>query len=360
MNGTRIYLDHAATTPLLPQAKAAVAEAMSQWANPSSVHAEGRSARAALEDSRRRIGRALDWRGDLLFTATATEAAALAFRRWQSGPPPIISAVEHDAIGDQCAEDARTVVPVDRTGIVDRDALEAALAASPGGLVAVQHVNSETGIVQPIAAIHAIVERAGSHLLVDCAQSAGKLPLPPADLAIVNASKVGGPPGASALLARDLSLLVPSGGQERGYRRGTENLPAIMGFAAAIEAEAWDMALLTRLRDMLEDRLRRHGATIIGESATRSPAIGAYAMPGLSAMAQLVRFDSLGFAVSAGSACASGTTRKSAVLDAMQVDDDIAERTIRVSFGPSTSEDEVAAFADAWIKMAEDAAAKAA
>jgi cysteine desulfurase len=357
----RIYLDHAATTPVLPQAREALVDALERWANPSSPHAEGRRAKAALEDARARIKAALGWNGDLIFTATASEAAALAFRRCrEQGPKPAISTVEHDAIRAQVPTGEGWNLEVGRDGLLSPEGLSTWLHMAPGGLVAVQHANSETGIVQPIAQIGEAVDAAGSFLLVDCAQSAGKLPLPPADLLIVSSSKVGGPPGAAALLVRDLKLLVPTGGQEKGYRRGTENLPAIVGWAAALEAQAWDFDRLNRLRARLDIKLRAQGAEIVGADAGRLPTIGAYAMPGLSAMAQLVRFDALGFAVSAGSACSSGKVKTSHVLEALRAPADFAEKVIRVSFGPSTSEAEVDAFAEAWASLAHEAKARAA
>jgi cysteine desulfurase len=357
----RINLDHAATTPILPEAREAMAAAMDAWANPSSPHADGRKARALLEQAREEVRAALGWNGEVIFTSTASEAAALAFRRChQQGPKPALSTVEHDAIRAQVPEGEGFNLAVGPNGLVDPEMLATWLRLAPGGLVAIQHCNSESGVLQPIEQISEVVDLAGSYMLVDCAQSAGKYPLPPADLLIVSSSKVGGPPGAAALLVQDLKLLVPAGGQERGYRRGTENLPAIAGFAAALSAQAWDMTAMAELRAALEERLWRHGVTTVCGGSPRSAAIGAYAMPGLSAMAQLVRLDSMGFSVSAGSACSSGTTKASHVLDALKLEPDVAANTIRVSFGPHTSMDEVMAFADAWIMLAGEAAARAA
>ncbi len=338
-----------------------MAEALERWANPSSPHAEGRAAKAALEDARARIKAALGWTGDLIFTATASEAAALAFRRCHEvGPKPALTTVEHDAIRSQVPEGEGWNLFVGEDGILPPESLSQWLHIAPRGLVAVQHANSETGIVQPIAQIGEAVDAAGSFLLVDCAQSAGKIPLPPADLLIVSSSKVGGPPGAAALLVRDLKLLVPTGGQEKGYRRGTENLPAILGWAAALEAKAWDLERLLRLRARLDVKLMCEGAEIIGHDVARLPTIGAYAMNHMSAMAQLVRFDALGFAVSAGSACSSGKVKTSHVLAALGAPPEFAEKVIRVSFGPDTSEAEVDAFVKAWVSLATEAKARAA
>jgi cysteine desulfurase len=363
----RLYLDHAATTPVLPEARAAMAEALDRWANPGSPHADGRAARAELEQARERIKRLLGWSGELIFTSGATEAARLAFRRCHlQGPKPAMSMVEHDAVRSQAGPEDRWNLNVGSTGLLNPRDLGFWLNTAPGGVIAVQHVNNETGVIQPLGDIVEVVDAAGSYLLADCAQSAGKVALPPADLIMVSAHKLGGPPGVGALLARDLNLLVPEGAQERGYRRGTENLPAIMGFAAALEANAWDMAHIETMRKYLESRLVEHGAIIVGERqapvepAPRLPTIGAYAMPHVSAMAQLVQFDSRGISVSAGSACSSGTTKGSHVTDAMGIAPDVASRMIRVSFGPSTQMNDVMTFADAWIAIADEAKARAA
>jgi len=363
----RIYLDHAATTPILPQAREAMALAMEQWANPSSPHADGRKARALLDESRERIKSALGWDGELIFTSGASEAARLAFRRCHlQGPKPAITTVEHDAVRSQIPEGEGWNLNVGPTGLLDPRALAEWLHLAPGGLIAVQHVNNETGAMQNVDDVVEAVHAAGSYLLADCAQSAGKVPLPRADLIMVSAHKLGGPPGVGALLVRDPRLLVPEGGQEQGYRRGTENLPAILGFAAAVEACAWDTRGMQGLRQELEDRLVRHGATVIGagqspiNDAPRLATIGAYAMPRVSAMAQLVRLDLAGISVSAGSACSSGTNKPSHVHAAMGLDSKLAERVVRVSFGPSTSMDDVMTFADAWIAIAEEAGARAA
>jgi cysteine desulfurase len=360
----RIYLDHAATTPVLPEARVAVAEALERWANPSSPHADGRNAKRMLEDARERIKAALGWTGDLIFTGSASEAAALAFARCRlQGPKPALSTVEHDAIRRQVPDGEGLNLPVGSKGLLDPESLAGWLHLAPGGLIAVQHVNSETGVIQPIADLIEATDVAGSYLLVDCAQSAGKLPLPPGDLLIISAHKFGGPPGAAALLVRDLKMLVPTGGQERGYRGGTENLPAIMGMAAALELRAREGGALKRQlrnRAILDEWLEAQGGTVICRDSVRSPYVGSYAMPHMSAQAQLVRFDGMGFSVSAGSACSSGSMKPSHVLEALGVDPDLAARIIRVSFAPETREEDVLAFARAWQSLAAEAASRAA
>jgi cysteine desulfurase len=355
----RLYLDHAATTPVLPEAQAAIADAMGTWANPSSPHADGRGARAALERARADIAEALDWRHDIIFTSGATEAIAIAASRAKVAGR-FYGATEHDAVGSAIAVQG-AVVPVDRKGRLDLAALDELMAAKPA-LVAVQQVNNETGVVQPLAEISERVRSAGSLLLADCAQGAGKRPLPDADFIAVAAHKVGGPPGFGALLVKDIAKLASSGGQERGYRRGTENLPAAAGLAAALKSRAFADAMprLAELRERLETEIVRSGGLPIASDAERSAAIGAYAMPGVASTSQLVQFDLAGIAISAGSACSSGSMKPSKVLEAMGLPAEIASAVIRVSFGPATNEADIDRFVAAWRGIRERASSRAA
>jgi len=355
----RIYLDHAATTPILPQAREAMAEAIECWANPSSPHSEGRKASALLERSRETVREALDWRHDVIFTSGASEAVAIAAHRARV-PGRIVGATEHAIVPHEMGSDA-TVIPVDRDGMIDLQALKATLEAGPA-LVAIQHVNNETGVIQPMAEIAAIVREAGSLLLADCAQSAGKVALPDADFIAVSAHKLGGPPGIGALLVRDLSTLEPTGGQEKGYRRGTQDMPAAAAFAAALECRtlADAMPRLAGLRRRLEEGVKAEGGVVIAEASPRIPNIGAVALPGASQASLLAQFDLAGFAVSAGSACSSGKMKASAVLKAMNVEPRLATSFLRISFGPSTSEEEIDAFIEEWGRIAKRAAARAA
>ncbi|MBI1403562.1 MAG: aminotransferase class V-fold PLP-dependent enzyme [Porphyrobacter sp.] len=325
----RVYLDHAATSPLRPEARAAMEEGFRLWANPSSPHAEGRKARAALEDARERIKRALGWEGELIFTSGASEALWIALNRAKV-ERRIVSAVEHDAVF-RAAPDAE--VFADDT--------------APGAdtILAVQHVNSETGTVNPVSGMAPTLRETGTCLLSDCAQSAGKLALPDADMMVVSAHKFGGPIGIGALLVRDFNLLDPVGGHERGYRQGTENLPGALGMAAALEAGDWATSSDQRAafaKGVAAQRLA------IGEQVDY---IFALTHPDMSAQALLIRLDAMGFAVSAGSACSSGTLKKSRVLDAFGVPDDVAARTIRVSIGWSTTPEELERFAEAWASL---------
>lgn len=331
---TRIYLDHAATTPIRPEAAAAVAEGMRRWANPSSPHAEGRAARAALEDARGRIAEALGWDGQVILTGGASEALAIALR----GRRAVASAVEHDAVW-RATPDA---------GVLAADPIVRDVPAG-AEIAAIQHANSETGVLQPLAGLD---RPAGTLLLADCAQTAGKLALPPADLLVVSAHKLGGPPGIGALLVRDLAMLTPTGGQEFGYRPGTENLPAALGFAAALEAPRDWLADVARWRRLIDAAIEAEGGEVIARDSTRLDTVASYRMPGVAAAAQLIRFDLAGIAVSAGSACASGTLKPSRTLKAIGLSDAAASETIRVSLGWTTTHDEVARFIEQWAAIA--------
>ncbi len=338
---TPLYLDHAATTPVLDVARDALLEGLRLWANPSSPHAAGRAARAALENARARVAVALGWSGEVIFTSGASEALALAISRGAL-PLAAVAATEHDAVLRH--RGSAELLPVDRLGRVAPK--ECALP----GLVAVQQVNSETGVIQPLAPIAEAVRDAGGMLLADCAQSAGKIALPGADLIALSAHKFGGPVGIGVLLVRDWALLQPSGGQERGYRPGTENLPGALAMAAALEAGSGWIDEAARLRAHLEAALVAAGGEIVAAGAPRLPTIGAYRMAGKSANAQLIGFDRTGIAVSAGSACSSGSLKPSHVLTAMAQEN--AGEVIRVSIGRETTALDIEAFIAAWREMA--------
>ena len=347
----RVYLDWAASAPLDPAARAAMLDA---HANPSSVHAEGRAARAALESARAAVLSSFGVPGTCIFTSGASEALRLAIGGARAACV-LVSAIEHEAV--QLAAPGATIVPVDPTGQVDPGALAAMLAAAPApALVCVMHANNETGVVQPIADIARVVRGAGGLLLVDAVQSALRLPWPDADFVAVSAHKLGGPPGVGALVVRDPALLPPGGGaQEGGHRPGTQNLPGIRGFAAALRARATDPAWVPRvaaLRERLEARLIAAGADVAGEVANRLPHISCVRMAGVEAMRQLMLFDLQGFAVSAGAACSSGRVRASHVLRAMGWSKTAAGEAIRVSLGWTTTAADVDAFAEAWERAA--------
>ena len=328
-------------------------EGFNQWANPSSPHADGRAAQSMLENARRRFKSALGWGGEVIFTSGASEAVAIALKH--SKPKrQLISPVEHDVVL-RFGQNAKAL-PVDLKGMVVPANLNHLLKGEEEqALVAIQSVNNETGVMQDLPALSKVTRDRGAILMADCAQSAGKVPLPDADMIVVAGHKFGGPPGVGALLLKDLKLLNASGGQEQGYRSGTENLPYIMGMTAALEAPANWAGRATELRQHLDDAIKKEGGTIIAEHAPRIATIASYRMPGVAANTQLIRFDMAGFSVSAGSACSSGTLKTSHVLEAMGVDEKLAKETIRVSIGRDTSRSQIYAFIEQWKKIAAEA-----
>ena len=348
--GPRIYLDHASTTPILPEAAEAIARACRSWANPSSAHAEGRAVRAAMEEARARIAAALGWDGALVFTSGATEAIEIVMRR-AIGGPRIVSAIEHPAVL-RSAEGAR-LIGARADGTLDLDDLDGALEAAERPLVAVQHVNNETGVIHPMECVAERVKAAGGLLLADCAQSASKLALPEANFIVVAAHKFGGPPGIGALLVKDSATLEPVGGQEGGYRPGTAAVPSIMGFAAAAEADHRWFEEAKHLRAKLDSAILEAGGEIVAAEAPRIATIAAYRMPGVPAASQMMQMDLAGIAVSAGSACSSGSLKTSHVLLAMGMSEEAAREVIRVSFGPQTVESDIDALLGEWRKLYE-------
>ena len=348
-SATRIFLDHAATTQLLPEGRVALERGYYAWANPSSPHAEGRKARALLEEARATLAELLGWRHDVIFTGGASEAIEIAAARARV-EGRVHGATEHAIVPHAFGPSAR-VIPVGPDGLIDEAALDAVLAEGPG-LVAIQQVNNETGILQPLELLYRKIHEAGSLLLADCAQSASKVPLPEADFIALSAHKLGGPPGIGALLVKDLGTLEPVGGQEKGYRRGTQDAPSALAFAAALAARPYDMERMARLRTRLDEGVKAAGGVVIGENSPRLPTIGAISLPGASSATLLVQFDLAGIAVSAGSACSSGKMKESAVLAAMGVAPEIANGFLRISFGPHTTESEIDAFLSEWGRIA--------
>jgi cysteine desulfurase len=341
----RLYLDHAATTPVVPAARAAIGEALERWANPSSPHSDGRRARAALEDARERTKTALGWDGELIFTSGASEAIFLGL----GGFDAVASAVEHDAVFAAVGKEGR--IAVDPSGIVKLPGI------ASGRRHAIQQVNNETGVIQPLEDFTVRIGEGGGLLFADCSQGAGKLPLPQADMIAMSAHKLGGPPGIGALLVRDLGLLQPTGGQEKGYRRGTENLPAAAGLAAALEAGFGWMEEASRLRGLLDAAIEDAGGEVVAKDSPRIATIASYRMSGISASSQLIGFDMAGISVSAGSACSSGTLKTSHVLGAMGWDAKAASEVVRVSFGPTTSGADIDRFISAWHSIKDRAQA---
>jgi cysteine desulfurase len=264
----RLYLDHAATTPMVPAAHEAMTRGIERWSNPNSPHAEGRAARALLEQARSTIADVLGWRHDVIFTSGASEAVEIVARRAKI-EGRAHGATEHAIVPHAMGPRSR-VIPVRPDGLIDEKALEDVLVEGPT-LVAIQHVNNETGIIQPLDRMAGKIRAAGSLLLADCAQSAGKLPLPDADFIAACGHKLGGPPGIGVLLVKDLATLEAVGGQEKGYRRGTQDMPSALAFAAALAAKPYDMKRLQELRTRLEASVKSDGGGVIGEEAARIP-----------------------------------------------------------------------------------------
>ena len=363
------YLDYNATAPVKPAVARAVAAALKLGGNASSVHRPGRASRAALDLARERVAALVGADPEtVVFTSGGTEANALALRSLvaRGAARLLISATEHDSVlapayhaGVEVSE--LTVGP---DGVVDLPALDRALAVPGTAVVAVHLANNETGVLQPIPEIAARVHAASGWLHCDAVQGPGRVPVDAAELGAdtlaLSAHKIGGPQGAGAVVAAAAGRLSPlqlGGGQERGLRAGTENVPGIAGFGMAAALAAQDLAraaVLAGLRDGLERRLRaaRPEARIMGQGAPRLPNTSCMALPGMSSETQVIALDLAGIAVSAGAACSSGRVRQSHVLRAMGAASVLAGSAIRVSFGWATTADDVDRFAAAWLAMA--------
>lgn len=362
------YLDHNATSPLRPEARAATLAALDETGNPSSPHGPGRAARATVERARRTIAAAFDMPSDsVVFTSGGTEANNLALRGLGAAAT-LVSAVEHDSVLAAAPGGAERI-PVDGDGIVDLGWLERRLAAGGVGLVSVMLANNETGVIQPIEAVVRLAHDAGALVHTDATQAAGRILVSFADLDVemmtISAHKLGGPPGVGALLIQEglpLRPLLRGGRQENGLRAGTENVPAIAGFAAAVTAAAdGDEARLRTLRDRLEAGLLAAApeARIFAAGVARLPNTVCVAMPGIPAETQVMALDLAGVAVSAGSACSSGKVRASHVLDAMGVEAAVARRAIRISLGWNSTADDVDRCVGAWAALAARAGGRA-
>jgi cysteine desulfurase len=369
MTGSRAYLDYNASAPLKPTARAAMLAALEIDANPSSVHAEGRAARQAVEKARRQVAALCNAKPDhVTFTSGATEAAsALLTPNWRMGRAPLtfsrlyISAADHPCLlnGGRFPREAVTAVGVDADGLVDLTALQAVIESHDRAeglpLVAIHLANNETGVVQPVREIARIAKDAGAVVVLDAVQAAGRVPLDVsegyADFLILSSHKIGGPKGAGAIVARsDLMMpepLISGGGQEKGHRAGTENLAAIVGFGAAAREALTDLAAageLSSKRDAIEAIVfaAAPDATIFGRNAPRLPNTTFFALPGLKAETVQIAFDLAGVALSAGSACSSGKVGPSHVLKAMGHGDHAG--ALRVSIGAGTTEEDIALF----------------
>lgn len=372
--GERVYLDWNATAPLRPEARAAMVAAMDAVGNPSSVHAEGRAARHLIEEARENVAALIAAEPrNVVFTSGGTEANVLALTPHLvcgSDKAPrgrlLLSAIEHASVraGGRFPADRVEDIPVNADGVVDLGALERRLAGLAGSrpLVSIMHANNETGVLQPIAGVAAMVHAAGGLLHVDAVQSVGKISFDinelGTDLVTVSAHKLGGPKGVGALVVRSADLhvadaLIKGGGQERGLRAGTENVAGIAGFgaaASAVRARSEDACRIKALRERLEAGLER-SAIVFGAGAERLPNTTLFAVPGVKAETALIALDLAGFAVSSGSACSSGKVASSHVLAAMGVAPALAAGAIRVSIGHATTEGDIDLFLRAWTKL---------
>jgi len=370
----RVYLDWNATTPLRPEAKAAMAAAWDISGNPSSVHAEGRQARRLVEEARASIAAAVGGRPqDVIFSSGGTEANALALTpglRRGAGQPAerlLVSAIEHTSVlsGRRFPAETIATIKVTPSGVVDLGHLRALLHDGPPALVSVMLANNETGAIQPVAEVAEIVHAAGGLLHVDAIQAFGKLPFDirsmGADLVTLSAHKIGGPKGVGALvLAADVQGLEPllrGGGQELGRRAGTENVAGIAAFGAAAKAAMGllegNAARLRALRDSLEQGLRQtRGMIVFSGDARRLPNTTLFTVPGLKAETAVIGFDLAGIAVSSGSACSSGKVQPSHVLAAMGLGRDLAQGAVRLSLGWSTSQTDIDMTLEAWRTLA--------
>jgi cysteine desulfurase len=359
----RVYLDHNATSPLRPAVKAAMLAALETCGNASSIHREGRTARKIMDDAREAIARSLGCLPQMLsFTSGGTEANNGAIRG-VGAEHLIVSAIEHPSVLAAAKATGKRVdvLPVDGQGRVGVAALSA-LLQRPNTLVSVQLANNETGVVQDIAAIAAVVHQAGALLHVDAVQAFKKIPvnfgLMGCDLLTLAAHKAGGPQGIGALVVRDGLMIEPllaGGGQELGRRAGTENIAAIAGFGALAQEPLLETQSLV---DRLEQGLP--GGVVFSREATRLPNTSCFAIPGLKAETLLINLDLAGLAVSSGSACSSGKVGRSHVLEAMGVAPDVAACAIRVSLGWNTTEADILRFLETLNGLRERASARAA
>lgn len=351
-----IYLDNNATTPLRPEAKEAMMRAMDVPGNPSSVHGFGQAQRRIVEDAREQVAQMARVKpANVIFTSGGSEANNTVLGG-VAADHILTTSVEHASVLD--AVPTATILPVDKNGTIQLDALRAALSEQNGpALLSVMAANNETGVIQPIEAVAEIAREYSAKLHVDAIQAAGKIDLMPiaalADAVALSAHKLGGPQGVGAIIVRDgvpFEPLVKGGGQERRRRAGTENVIGIAGFGAAAKAamdEFETFQALSDIRDGIETALAGDGV-IYGQDAPRLANTSCIGMEGVSAETQVMAFDLAGIAISAGSACSSGKVEPSHVLCAMGLSDEKAGQTIRMSLGWASDPSDAGAFIDAW------------
>jgi cysteine desulfurase len=368
---TRSYLDYNATAPLRPEVREAMLAALDTHGNPSSVHAEGREARALVECARAKVARLAGAKPEnVIFTSGGSEANALALAA-QTGEAwhCYISAVEHPSVlaGGRFYRESTSRIPVSGDGVIDLEVLAAELAKHHLGgwrpFVSLMAANNETGAIQPVAEAAEIVHEAGGVLHTDAVQVAGRLPLDfgalGADMMTLSAHKIGGPKGVGALVLREgvpVEPLIKGGGQERRRRAGTENVAGIAGFGVAAElaaAEVERASELASLRDELEERALavEPDTVVVSGRVARLPNTSCLAVPGTKAETLVIGLDLAGVAVSAGSACSSGKVEASHVLNAMGLSPELAQGAIRVSLGFGTVSADIERFIGTWSEL---------
>jgi cysteine desulfurase len=360
-----VYLDYNATALVRPEAAAAVARALAQGGNPSSVHAAGRAARAVVETARADVAQLVGVQpASVTFLSGGTEASALAIESavLAGCERIIVGATEHEAVVESAKVAGVPVEewPVDDGGVADLIWLVNRLSDGPRALVCLMAANNETGVIQPVAEASAVVRAAGGWLHVDAVQAAGKIPIDfnalGADTMALAAHKLGGPQGVGALIAgprATLSRRLHGGGQERGRRAGTENVPGIAGFGAAARLAASEPARLAASaehRDHLAETVKRARAVVLGESAPRLPQTLCFAAEGFSSEVQVMGLDLAGVMVSAGAACSSGKVKASRVVEAMGRPD-LAPFVVRVSGGWATTAADWVRCGEAWTEI---------
>ncbi len=370
MTAPRIYLDYNATAPIRPAVIERVADVMARCGNASSVHNEGRAARAAIEDARGIVADTLNApREGVIFTGGGTEANNLAIKGLLAQGTVdrvLLSGLEHPSIGQAALDAGAAVISIDasRDGIIDLAALDAALAEGDGrDLVCVMLANNETGALQPVAGAAETVHRHGALIHCDAVQAVGKIPVDFAalgvDLLSLSAHKLGGPQGVGALILREglpVGAQISGGGQELRRRGGTENVAGIAGLATAIECARDGLdafGALAERRDRIENRLKASGADVevFAESVERLPNTSCFAVLGVPAELALITLDLDGIAVSSGSACSSGKVARSPVLDAMGIDARRAECALRLSLGWGSEAGDEEKFLDAFERL---------
>ncbi|MFZ5617281.1 MAG: cysteine desulfurase family protein [Pseudomonadota bacterium] len=378
---TRHYLDYNATTPVRPEVIEAVCAAMSTIGNSSSVHAEGRAARAIVEEGREKLRALVNAPvNGVILTGGGTEAIHYALNgtvKTGAVSRIFVSAIEHAAVPANAAETGVPVetIPAAKSGVADlqwlKDRLKSYDVKRAGGfLVCLMLANNETGVIQPVRDAADIVHDAGGLLFVDAAQAVGKVPvnfvMSGADLMAVTAHKFGGPIGVGALIAGPNLPLHPvmrGGGHESNRRAGTHNVPAIAGLGVACDLAPSTIAkapVIAAMRDRMQSAAEDAGAVIWGKGEARLPGTLSLSAPGFSSATQLMTMDLAGIAISSGSACSSGKTKPSHVLSAMGADDELAKCGIRVSMGWNSTEEDVDAFRREWPEAYKRVKARAA